>query len=122
LQNDAAAVAQERAEIDLEKLSDCTLDAQDRETLSSLFSHSPGLREVWVLGAPCVYMPEVPHHAILGLAPRMSAEDADALAMTLAEHAAVSGTVAVHIETGTPRGALGDTLATYSSLWRASRG
>ncbi|MBO6674326.1 MAG: hypothetical protein JJ908_04770 [Rhizobiales bacterium] len=122
LQNDAAAVAQERAEIDLEKLSDCTLDAPDRETLSSLFSHSPGLREVWVLGAPCVYMPEVPHHAILGLAPRMSAEDAHALAMALAEHAAVSGTVAVHIETGTPRGALGDTLATYPSLWRASRG
>jgi hypothetical protein len=122
LQNDAAAVAQERAEIDLEKLSDCTLDAQDRETLSSLFNHSPGLREVWVLGAPCVYMPEVPHHAILGLAPRMSADDAHVLAMTLAEHAAVSGTVAVHIETGTPRGALGDTLATYPSLWRASRG
>jgi hypothetical protein len=122
LQDDATAVARERAEIDLEKLSDCTLDAQDRETLSSLFNHSPGLREVWVLGAPCVYMPEVPHHAILGLAPRMSADDAHVLAMTLAEHAAVSGTVAVHIETGTPRGALGDTLATYSSLWRAARG
>ncbi len=122
LQSNATAVAQERAEIDLEKLSDCTLDAQDRETLSSLFSHSSGLREVWVLGAPCVYMPEVPHHAILGLAPRKSAEDAHGLAMTLAEHAAVSGTVAVHIETGTPRGALGDTLATYPSLWRASRG
>lgn len=120
MRNNASAVAQERAEIDLEKLGRCALDAQDQDTLTALFHHATGLREAWVLGAPCAYMPDVPHHAILGLAPRLSAEDAQAMAMTLAEHAAVTGTVAVHIETGTPRGALGDALATHPSMWRVS--
>lgn len=120
MRSNASAIAQERAEIDLEKLGRCTLDAQDQDTLTALFRHATGLREAWVLGAPCAYMPDVPHHAILGLAPRLSAEDAQAMAMTLAEHAAVTGTVAVHIETGTPRGALGDALATHPSMWRAS--
>lgn len=120
MRNNASAVAQERAEIDLEKLGRCALDAQDQDTLTALFHHATGLREAWVLGAPCAHMPDVPHHAILGLAPRLSAEDAQAMAMTLAEHAAVTGTVAVHIETGTPRGALGDALATHPSMWRVS--
>ncbi|WP_375569287.1 hypothetical protein ABWH92_13825 [Ahrensia marina] len=120
MQKNASAIAQERAEIDLEKLGPCSLDAEDQDTLKALFSHSAGLREAWVLNVPCASMPDVPHHAVLGLAPRLGAEDAQAMAMTLAEHAAVTGTVAVHIETGTPRGALGDTLATYPSLWRAS--
>ncbi|MEQ8658102.1 MAG: hypothetical protein RIC24_12450 [Hyphomicrobiales bacterium] len=120
LRNNAGAVAQERAEIDLEKLGPCSLDGQDQETLIALFRHADGLREAWVLGAPCAHMPDVPHHAILGLAPRLSTEDAQVMAMMLAEHAAVTGTVAVHIETGTPRGALGDALATHPSIWRAS--
>lgn len=120
MRSNASAIAQERAEIDLEKLGRCTLDGQDQDTLTALFRHATGLREAWVLGAPCAYMSDVPHHAILGLAPRLSAEDAQAMAMTLAEHAAVTGTVAVHIETGTPRGALGDALATHPSMWRAS--
>jgi len=120
MRSNASVIAQERAEIDLEKLARCALDEQDQDTLTALFHHATGLREAWVLGAPCAYMPDVPHHAILGLAPRLSAEDAQAMAMTLAEHAAVTGTVAVHIETGTPRGALGDALATHPSMWRAS--
>ena len=122
MKHSAPAIARERAEIELEGLTTCTLDAQDQEALNALFNSSPSLREVWVLTAPCSYMPEVAHHAILGLAPRLSPEDAYALALTLAEHAAIRGTVAVHIETGTPRGALGDTLASYSSLWRAHSG
>ncbi|MFK7792152.1 MAG: hypothetical protein AB8B88_05700 [Devosiaceae bacterium] len=115
----ADAIACERAEIDLENLTTATMDAQDQATLEALFGKTHGLREAWVLAMPCAWMPEVPHHAILGLAPRLHPEDAQVMALSLAEHAAITGTVAVHIETGTPRGALGDALASHSSVWRA---
>jgi hypothetical protein len=118
---DAEPMADERAQIDLLRLEPPRLDDDDQQTLSTLFAASPGLREAWVFNVPCVYAPEVPHHAILGLAPRLGEEDVDILALQIAEHAAILGTVAVHIETGTPRGGLGDALASQPSLWRADR-
>ncbi len=119
LQMNADQIARERAEIDLDSLTPTTMDAEDVATMNTLFSNTPGLREVWVLAMPCSHMPEVPHHAILGLAPRLPADASQSMALTLAEHAAIIGTVAVHIEAGTPTGALGDALATHSSFWRA---
>jgi hypothetical protein len=119
LQMNADQIARERAEIDLDSLTPTTMDAEDVATMNTLFSNTPGLREVWVLAMPCSHMPEVPHHAILGLAPRLPADASQSMALTLAEHAAITGTVAVHIEAGTPTGALGDALATHSSFWRA---
>lgn len=113
----ADAMSSERAQIDLLRLEPPRMDEADMATLRKLFATAPGLREAWVFNVPCVYAPEVPHHAILGLAPRLSDEDTEALAMQLAEHAAILGTVAVHIETGTPRGGLGDALASQPSLW-----
>ena len=118
LHGNAAVVAAERAEIDLDKLTPSHLDTIDEQTLASLFERTPGLREVWALSAPCAHMPDVPHHALLGLAPRVSTEAAQHMALTLAEHAAIRGTVAVYIETGKPAGALGDVMAAQSSLWR----
>ena len=115
----ADAIARERSEIELDGLGAPTLDAQDLDLLKNLLADTQGLREAWVFAAPCAWMPEVPHHAILGLAPRMAPDDAQAIAVALAEHSAVSGTVAVHIETGTPHGALGDALASRPSIWRA---
>lgn len=117
--SDADAMSAERAQIDLARLEAPRMDASDMATLSNLFANAHGLREAWVFNVPCVYVPEVPHHAILGLAPRLPDEDSEILAMQLAEHAAILGTVAVHIETGTPRGGLGDALASQPSLWRA---
>lgn len=116
---DADAVADERAQIDLARLEAPRMDEADLTTLHNLFANARGLREAWVFNLPCVHVPDVPHHAILGLAPRLPDEDAEILAMQLAEHAAILGTVAVHIETGTPRGGLGDALASQPSLWRA---
>lgn len=118
---DADAMAAERAQIDLLRMETPRMDEADKQTLCTLFTALPGLREVWVFNVPCVYAPEVPHHAILGLAPRLGDDDVDALAMQIAEHAAILGTVAVHIETGTPRSGLGDALASQPSLWRAGR-
>lgn len=117
--SDADAMSTERAQIDLARLEPPRMDEADLSTLRELFTNVHGLREAWVFNVPCVYVPEVPHHAILGLAPRLPDEDAEVLAMQLAEHAAILGTVAVHIETGTPRGGLGDALASQPSLWRA---
>lgn len=117
--SDADAMSAERAQIDLARLEAPRMDTSDIATLSNLFANAHGLREAWVFNVPCIYVPEVPHHAILGLAPRLPNEDTEILAMQLAEHAAILGTVAVHIETGTPRGGLGDALASQPSLWRA---
>lgn len=118
---DADAMAAERAQIDLLRLEPPRMDETDLATLRGLFASAPGLREAWVFNVPCVYAPEVPHHAIVGLAPRLSEDDVEVLAMQIAEHAAIFGTVAVHMETGTPRGGLGDALASQPSLWRAGR-
>ncbi|MGD1888267.1 MAG: hypothetical protein ACFB01_14305 [Cohaesibacteraceae bacterium] len=122
LQGDAASIAEERAEIDLDRLGPPSIDQTDTQTLIGLFETLTGLREVWVLSAPCAHMPDVPHHALLGLAPRLSADAAQQMAITLAEHAAIKGTVAVYIETGKPAGALGDVLASQPSLWRMGAG
>lgn len=118
---DADAMAAERAQIDLLRLEPPRMDEADLATLRGLFASAPGLREAWVFNVPCVHAPEVPHHAILGLAPRLTEDGVEVLAMQIAEHASILGTVAVHIETGTPRGGLGDALASQPSLWRAGR-
>lgn len=115
----ASDVAAERSEIDLIGLGAPIFDAEDRATLEQVFASFTGLREVWAFGAPCVGMPDVPHHALIGLAPRVNGEDAELMALSLAEHAAIAGTVAVHIETGTPSGPLSDALASQPSMWRA---
>ena len=120
LATQAPMIAEERAGIDLDRLEPHGLDAQDQHCLSTLFDASGALREAWVFKLPTLHMPAVPHHAIIGLAPQVSADEAHALSIHLAEHAAVSGTMVVHIERGRPEGALGDALAAHASFWRAA--
>lgn len=121
LEESADTIALERSEIDLGKLSTATFDEEDTKTLTTLFKASAGLCEAWVFSSPCTWMPEVPHHAILGLALRMKPEDAQNLSTWIAEHAAIRGTVAVYLETATPEGALGDALASRPSVWHHRR-
>ncbi len=117
----AEIIAQQRGEIEIEVLDQPLLDDKDRQTLKAMFDMTSGLREAWVLSAPCPIMPEVPHHAILGLAPRLTPEATQTMALSLAEHAAIEGTVAVYIENGKPQGELGDVLASHPSFWRAGK-
>ncbi|MBV6656669.1 MAG: hypothetical protein KI785_02760 [Devosiaceae bacterium] len=118
LSQHAEAIAEERRGIDLDRLEPHALDTEDQACLRALFSASPGLREAWVFQLPVAGMPEVPHHAVIALAPTVETADAADVAQQITEHAAIIGTLVVHIETGRPTGALSDALAAHASFWR----
>ncbi|MEM6383587.1 MAG: hypothetical protein AAF739_13000 [Pseudomonadota bacterium] len=121
LQPLSIGIAQERAGIDLDRLQPPAMDEADQLTLMNLFDNAAGLAEAWVFSLPVASMPNVPHHAILGLAPQLDEESMEKLSTYLVEHAAVHGTVVVHLETDRPTGALEDVFASQSSVWVAPR-
>ncbi|MEM1289110.1 MAG: hypothetical protein AAGH60_12220, partial [Pseudomonadota bacterium] len=113
-------IAGERETIVVERLYAPNIDDQDAATLRSVCKAANGLSEAWLFSAPAHYLDNVPHHVFIGCASTLNDEALQNLALQIAEHAAIRGTLAVHLERSMPDGTLGALLAANPAFWRPS--